>query len=69
VKTWCLASNVGLPKFSRDSEPGFRHTAKISNVALERQLVDLDARTHIYGHAEVALTALDRLLAVNVDAA
>ena len=44
-------------------------TAKVSNVALERRLVDLAPCPHIGGHAEVALTALDRLLAVNVDAA
>jgi hypothetical protein len=45
------------------------HTAKVSNVALERRLVDLDPHSHMGGHAEVALTALDQRLAVNVNAA
>jgi hypothetical protein len=44
-------------------------TAKVTNVALERQLVDLDPRLHIGGHAEVALTGLDCCLVVNVNAA
>jgi len=44
-------------------------TAKVTSVALERRLVDLDARAHIGGHPEVALAALDQRLAVNVDAA
>jgi hypothetical protein len=38
-------------------------------VVLEQRLVDLDPRSHMGGHAEVALTTLDRLLVVNVDAA
>jgi len=44
-------------------------TAKVINVALERRLIDLDPRSHMGGHAEVALTALDRCLVVNVNTA
>jgi len=41
--------------------------AKITNVVLERWLVDLDHRSHI-GHV-AALTALDRRLVLHVNAA
>jgi hypothetical protein len=43
-------------------------TAKITNVALERRLGDLDPRSHM-GYVKAALTALDCRLVVNVNAA
>jgi hypothetical protein len=43
-------------------------TAKVTNMALERRLVDLDPCSHL-AHPEAALTALGRVLVVNVNAA